>query len=74
MIRPNLGECNVGYVMAANSLASALVSVSIGRMSDRFGRPAVMALAVVSILAVLAALRWAPPVRRRLIVRQFAVD
>jgi MFS family permease len=37
VIEPNLGECTIGFVMAANSAASALVSVSIGRMSDRCG-------------------------------------
>lgn len=61
VILPNLGECNVGYVMAANSAASALISINIGRCSDQFGRPAVMAFAVVSIVAVLAVLRFHPP-------------
>ena len=45
MIEPNLGECNVGYVMAANYMASAVVSISIGRVSDLVGRPAVMGFA-----------------------------
>ena len=40
-----MGECNVGYVMAANYMASAVVSISIGRVSDLVGRPAVMGFA-----------------------------
>ena len=45
VIEPSMGECNVGYVMAANYMASAVVSISIGRVSDLVGRPAVMGFA-----------------------------
>ena len=51
VIEPSMGECNVGYVMAANYMASAVVSISIGRVSDLVGRPAVMGFAF-SCLAV----------------------
>jgi len=61
VIEPNLGECNVGYVMAANSAAAAAVSINIGKLTDQFGRPAVMAFAVGCIMTMIVCLRWAPP-------------
>jgi MFS family permease len=61
VIEPNLGECNIGFVMAANAAASALVSISIGRMSDRFGRPVVMGFAVSCIYFMVLCLRFFPP-------------
>ena len=33
VIKPNLGACNVGFVIAANYFSGALVSISIGRWS-----------------------------------------
>ena len=61
MIEPNMGECNVGYVMAANYMASAVVSISIGRVSDLVGRPAVMGFAFTCLAIMFGVLKYSPP-------------
>jgi MFS family permease len=61
VIEPNLGECSVGYVMAANYAASAIVSISIGRVSDLLGRPCVMAFAGTCLCCMFIVLKYHPP-------------
>jgi len=56
-----MGECNVGYVMAANYMASAVVSISIGRVSDLVGRPAVMGFAFTCLAIMFGVLKYSPP-------------
>lgn len=61
VIEPNLGECSVGYVMAANYTASAIVSISIGRVSDLLGRPFVMGFAGSCLCCMFVVLKYFPP-------------
>jgi MFS family permease len=61
VIEPNLGACNIGYVMAANYAASALVSISIGRVSDVLGRPFVMGFAGSCLCCMFVVLKYYPP-------------
>eukprot|EP01051_Picozoa_sp_SAG22_P011182 SAG22_NODE_1056_length_5777_cov_137.240402_5_plen_442_part_00 len=61
VIQPALGERNVGFVMCAMYLASAVVSVSVGRVSDIVGRPAVLIFAAVCIFSMLGILKYRAP-------------
>ena len=60
VIKPNLGAAQVPCVMMLNGAASAIASVVLGRISDKIGRPSVMALGMLSYVYLIVSL-WMFP-------------
>ena len=58
VIEPVLGERAVGTVMAVFYLACAVVSISVGRISDLLGRPVVLCFSALLIFATIGVLKW----------------
>jgi hypothetical protein len=61
VIEPVMGERAIGQVMAVFYVACAVVSVSVGRVSDLLGRPAVLCFAALLIFITFGVLKWQPP-------------
>jgi|EP01047_Picozoa_sp_COSAG01_P057112 MFS family permease len=73
VIEPALGERSVGYVMAVFYVACAVVSISVGRISDVVGRPVVIGFSALCVGVTVGYLRWMPPPTGALAIYALAV-
>ena len=61
VIEPVLGERAIGAAMAVFYVACAVVSISVGRISDLVGRPTVICFSALLLYITLAVLKWQQP-------------